>query len=297
MLGLRPPARPTRDRDTALLIDADYWTYMVPALVQHKMEDKPVNKEVELVCIDEERDIHVWVEPLNHAEFLVHREINRLKDTFRTDDITIFLTPKKGNFREEVAQSSGNPKSKVYKGQRTKVKPYYHLNIRGYIQRTFDCVMADGCEADDEVCIAQYDHIQEEKLSCIIGPDKDLKNMFGYLYNPMAGKENLTYTTPYETALHFFMQMIEGDKADNIPGLPGAGPAVVKKFFHDYEGCPVEQIEEEVFNLYLRKGFDMKFFLEQATLLHMRRRRDEPWTMGYDWEAGYREWEHHALID
>lgn len=297
MIGLRPPARPTRDRETSLFIDADYWTYMIPALVQHKAENKPVGKECELVCIDEERDVHVWVEPLNHAEYLVHREVNQLKDLFRTDDVTIFLTPKKGNFREQVAQRSGNPKSKVYKGQRTEVKPYYHLNIRGYLQREFNCVMADGCEADDEVCIAQYDAMQEERLSCIVGPDKDLKNMFGYLYNPMSGKEELRYSDPDGTAIHFYNQMIEGDKADNIPGLPGAGPAAVHKFVDQFCHLPIEAIEEEVMNMYLRKGYDLAFFLEQANLLHMRRRPGEEWTIGYDWHKGFKEWEHDALID
>lgn len=297
MIGLRPPSRPARDREISLLVDADYWTYMIPALVQHKMNAKPTGKPVELVTIDEERDIHVWVEPLNHAEFLVHREIDKLKDAFRTDDVTIFLTPKKGNFRLDVAGRSGNPKCKPYKGQRTSVKPYYHLNIRGYLQQNFNCVMADGCEADDDVCTHQYNAIQEERLSCIVGPDKDLKNMFGYLYNPTAGKENLMYTTPDEAASHFYYQMIEGDKADNIPGLPGAGEAVVKRLKKQFGTSNVYDLEAAVMELYQQKGYDLDFYLEQGNLLHMRRREGEEWTQDYDWYEGYKEWVHEYPLD
>ena len=49
----------------------------------------------------------------------------------------------------------------------------------------------------------------------------------------------------------------------------------------------IYNLSEEVLLAYEGRGHDMKYFLEQGQLLHMRRREGEMWHIDYDWEEGY----------
>jgi len=273
-LGNRPPASPSRNEDLTVLVDADFMTYMCPALVQHK--DKPAGKESELVWLDEEAGVKAWVEPLDRLEYLIHRELQELKNTFRTDDIQIHLTPKAGNFRTDIA------KTKPYKGQRSAIKPYYHLQARAYLQKELGAILSEGQEADDACSIAHCSMNLEGKNSVIVSQDHDLKCTPGVLYIPRT--KQLIWKSENDAACYFFKLMMLGCKGDNVPGIKGAGKAAWSALTKSVQ--PIwELYEEAIFTAYESRGLASSI-LEQGQLLHMRRKVDELWDTQYDYSFG-----------
>lgn len=267
--------RPAMDQDVQLLLDADYLSYMIAAISQHK--ERPPNTEgAELMCIDADADIWVWVDPLPLVHWKIRNEIEKLFIGFASDNIRVFLTTNDGTFRHRLAVS------KPYKGQRTAPRPYYYHAVRDYLLSEYGAELSDDEEADDLVAIAQQDGYMEDKRTVIVSPDKDLRNMYGWHFNPR--KQELAFVTPMEAAGNFYWQMLLGDKVDNIPGLPGIGPKKAERLWADTDD---DWFEDVVVRAYVAKGLDEEYFLEQARLLHMRRRVRETWDFNYDWFFGF----------
>lgn len=180
------------------------------------------------------------------------------------------------NFRYEVAVT------KPYKGTRKNPKPFHFYNIAAYLISTYDVrVSKGGLEADDEMCIMQFG--RDDTIIC--SRDKDLRICPGHHYswecgkqaaigpvftdriggfNLEGGKEGVGYGLAF-----FYLQMLTGDSADNIPGLPGHGIVRAKKLL---EGCVTEQdYYQRVKKAYKEVLGDQakEYFFEQANLLHM----------------------------
>lgn len=277
---------PTRGQEVTLLIDSDYWTYMMAALCEHKTV-QPEKKTTPV----ESNDMIVHIEPVEHLHYLIHHAITDLKDRFMTNDIEVYLTGD-GNFREQIAVT------KPYKGQRTKGKPHYYQEVRDYLISEYGAVVIDDQEADDVVAIRQMDCMREGKASVIVSPDKDLKCMFGYLYNPRT--KVLDHILPHEAAAHFYKQMIIGDSVDNIPGCKGRGEKYwkdlvqIQPFVADLKDIRqtagfVAWWRDEVDFAYSQKGLPYEYLLEQGQLLHMRRHKNEMWQPMYDWFTGFND--------
>jgi len=267
-----------RDKDVLLLVDSDFIPYMIGNISQNDVRPAGIQGQ-ELVCVDEDNDKWQWLDPHDLVMWRVDNEIDKLKDKYRTDNVEVWLTPNgKENFRYEVAVS------RPYKSGRTSPRPIYYDKIREHLLHTHQGKMAVGCEADDMVCTRQYSVMQEGGDSIIVGKDKDLRCMFGRHYHP--GHDEETWLTWQEAAFNFYGQMITGDSVDSIPGCKGRGPAFFNTLKKQVRG-DVEALHEAVCDAYERKGHDLQYFLEQARLLHMRRREGEMWNMDYDWEEGY----------
>lgn len=281
ILNTAPEVAP-RGASPLLLLDADYLAYMVGGISQSKDKDPSVTDQ-EYVCNDKDRDLWVWVDPIDLVHWRVDNEIEKIKDRFQTTSMEVWLTPDEGNFRYSVAVS------RPYKGKRSSVRPVRYGTIRNYLLEVHGAQVADGCEADDMVCTRQMDCFRDGTRSVIVGPDKDLKCMFGAHYNPRKDIEE--WITWEEAALNFYGQMITGDTVDNIPGCPGRGVVYWQKILNRCEhltGWPlVETIADEVREAYRSKGMDFDYFNEQADLLHMRRRLNEEWYDDYHWSDGY----------
>jgi len=185
-------------------------------------------------------------------------------------------------FRYEVAVS------KPYKGTRKNPKPFHFYNITAYLLSNYDVqVSYDGLEADDCMCIDQYSRIQEGHTDTVIcSRDKDLRICPGWHYSWECGNQasigptftdelgwldfNGEKTIGYGKAF-FYYQMLVGDTADNIPGLPKYGDAAAKKMFA--EPMSEEEMLEAVKNAYKESPHienPKEYFLEQANLLWMR---------------------------
>jgi hypothetical protein len=194
----------------------------------------------------------------------------------------------KPNFREAVATKKGYKECR--KGS---VKPLHYDNLTAYILATYDCVMAEGLEADDLLSI--YQRRAEPLTTIICSRDKDLKMVPGMHFSWECGKQaqfgpekvdelgrlRPIYrgkTTKGEpklaelkgTGMLFFLaQLITGDPVDSIPGLQGAGVAAAYKALKDVTS--VDEGFKAVKELYVKK-FDNEWkesLLEQGRLLWM----------------------------
>jgi len=108
-----------------------------------------------------------------------------------------------------------------YKANRgDKPKPEWLPYARDYLQEKHGAIMSHPkLEADDWMA----DQQDVEGLSTIICTiDKDLRMVPGRHYN--LDKETCTVTSELEGERQFWYQMLIGDSADNILGLPGMGP-------------------------------------------------------------------------
>lgn len=221
------------------LIDGDLLSYEVSSCGQLKDEltgetiiksfdsvsellDQKIKEIVAESFSDEEPRLY-----LTGDEMLLYH-VNRAR-VRNGDDIKVF-TP---NFRHEVA------KTKPYKGNRHQEKPYHFHNLRAYMLSQYDCVVTDGIEADDLICIDMYKD-KDNTICCT--RDKDLRMCPGWHYGwacgkqPSFGPELVDELGRIELSsgsskkikgtgiLFFYSQLITGDTVDNIPGLPKRGP-------------------------------------------------------------------------
>jgi len=178
----------------------------------------------------------------------------------------------------------------------------------------YDCIVTDGMEADDLICINLFRDYQDgllgqqyslgSKLICC-SRDKDLRMCPGWHYGWQCGKQEqfgptfvdelghleISQGSPKKlrgTGLKFFYaQLITGDTVDNIPGLPKKGPAFAYKLLAEC-GSEVEcfkavkQAYEEVFGEVWENALR-----EQTDLLWMIRELNEDGSLKfYGWPEG-----------
>lgn len=188
------------------------------------------------------------------------------------------------NFRYAVA------KTKPYKGTRKNPKPFHFYNITVYLLANYNCVVSrGGVEADDMMCIHQSSSAPESTIIC--SRDKDLRICPGWHYSWECGKQasvGPTFTDRFGSLQKggngktlgyglkfFFYQLLTGDTADNIPGLPLVGDVKAYKLLKDVE--TEREAYDIIVSLYKeKKGVEAKnFFREQADLLWMQQ-ADKP---------------------
>jgi 5'-3' exonuclease, N-terminal resolvase-like domain len=198
------------------------------------------------------------------AEFALARLSEFLDNLILQDGITEtwgYLTGK-GNFRNELATTA------PYKGNRVLAKPYHYQLLREYMERAWGFEVVDGMEADDAIGIEAYRHEPEETI--IVSIDKDLNMIRGNHYNFV--KEEKYFVTEEEAIRNFYLQILTGDKIDNIIGLQGIGPVKSKKLLAD---CNTEvEMYEAVLKAY---DGDEARVLENARLLWILREEKQVW--------------------
>jgi len=177
------------------------------------------------------------------------------------DEVWGYLTGH-GNFRHEVAVTA------PYKGNRVAPKPYHFQLLREYMERAWGFEVVEGMEADDAIGIEAYRHEPDEIL--IVSIDKDLNMIRGHHYNFV--KEEKYFVTEEEAIRNFYLQILTGDKVDNIIGLAGIGPVKSKKLLKD---CNTElEMYEAVLKAY---DGDEARVLENARLLWILREEKQVW--------------------
>lgn len=159
-------------------------------------------------------------EPVEYALSTVKSVINNIWDRFPNRKYQALYLTGKQNFRDKLATIQ------VYKGNRDPShKPKYYSEIKQYILDYHPAVVVDGMEAEDACGIEQYKH--KDKSTVICGVDKDLLCIPGYHYNPV--KDTLTYVPIADANVHFWKQVLTGDRTDNIRGIDGLGPKSADK--------------------------------------------------------------------
>lgn len=198
------------------------------------------------------------------AEFALARLSEFLDNLYlelSVDEVWGYLTGK-GNFRNEIAVTA------PYKGTRIAAKPYHFQLLREYMERAWGFEVVDGIEADDALGIESYRNEPDETI--IVSIDKDLNMIRGHHYNFV--KEEKYYVTEEDAIRNFYLQILTGDKVDNIIGLQGIGPVKSKKLLQD---CITElEMYETVLKAY--DGNEARV-LENARLLWILREEKQVW--------------------
>ena len=184
-------------------------------------------------------------------------------------------------------------------GRKPNSKPLHYDNITEYLLAKYECVMAEGLEADDLLSIHQ--RAAEPLTTIICSRDKDLRMVPGMHFGWECGKQaqfgpelvsELGRTKPIyrgKTAkgepklaemkgtgmLFFCVQLITGDSVDSIPGLPGAGPRAAFDALTNVK--TVDEAFLAVKELYIKKFGNewQEELLEQGRLLWMVEELDE----------------------
>lgn len=166
------------------------------------------------------------------------------------------------------------------------------LDIFGKVACIGVCPRDDGtcCQMSGDHGGCKYDYISDE-VTIICSRDKDLRMMPGWHYSWECGKQ--PSMGPVETDdlgwleekpdgkiigfgnKFFYYQLLVGDAADNIPGLPKWGPKKAYPIIDAISG--VESLYWTVRNLYKEHLGDdwLDYFKEQCNLLWMIRERNE----------------------
>jgi len=201
----------------------------------------------------------------DEEKFAISRMGNFVDRLIRLEGIETYegyLTGK-NNYRSEIATEQ------AYKGNRKDArKPVHYDSLREYLVSKWGFTVIDGQEADDAMGIKAYD--LPEDSSCIMTIDKDLDMIRGWHYNFV--KEDLYYVTEKEAIKNFYIQILTGDRVDNIPGIKGIGPVKANKIL---ENCTTEK---SLFKAVSEKyDHDIDKLTERGRLLWIRRKEKQLW--------------------
>lgn len=200
------------------------------------------------------------------------------------------------NFREAKAVSKG------YKGTRVNERPFHYDNITAYLRGKYNTKIANGCEADDLICIEQYSRLQQRD-SIICTRDKDLRQCPGWHYGWECGRQPEFGPVEYDDfgtislvkgksgnkivgggKKFFFAQLLTGDVVDNIGGLKGSGPV---KSYNLLNGATTEEeCRSILIDAYKAAYADnwLQFIREQSDLLWIVKEYNEDGTFKhYSW--------------
>lgn len=249
------------------LIDADIVTYKSGYASQHNVhrvycgeekveeftEKKLATAYVEQHSTQERKlfiETETEIEPLANCLHNVKEIIEKCVIKTKSNDYRCWLSPKKGNFREEIAQTlpyKGNrwsPKRRAQEYRKGKwrkwlietegtytyqPKPYHYDAIREYLVKRHAAKITEGQEADDALGIAQIRAFKGRKYeqknckSVICSIDKDLRMIPGMHYDWT--KDELVFVNEFEAAYNFYFQLLTGDSTDNVKGLPNVAEA------------------------------------------------------------------------
>jgi len=221
------------------LVDADILTYQIGFGAEGDSEKSALNTLDGFIC-----DLMLF----------------DLPDVFEFEFFITGRTPP--NYRETIAVTQ------PYKGNRTGTKKPEHINaLRDRLVDYWGAEVAKGEEADDLIS----KRMTELGDDCIcISIDKDLDTVAGWHYN---FRKNLRYYQDEEAALYFFYhQLLTGDRVDNIKGVHGIGAKKADKILDNTDGTEIGYWEACVDAHGSRERA-----IEDATLLHMRRKDNEIW--------------------
>lgn len=174
-------------------------------------------------------------------------------------------------------------KSKPYQGQRDSGrKPKNWDSLREWMEDydgdRFTVKVWRDREADDGMAYVSEASYRINRPGAVMTADKDMR-MFAGLHIVWKTYEMVEIPQGTYEKWHggkcyghkwFWLQMIQGDTADNIPGLPRCGEVAALKTL---EGTTCnQQAMEKVLDLYRSKMGDdySDYFVEQAVLLWMR---------------------------
>tara|TARA_R110002050_G_scaffold291167_2_gene445436 strand:+ start:10150 stop:10998 length:849 start_codon:yes stop_codon:yes gene_type:complete len=269
------------------LIDGDILLHELGWSSQFK--DKDTGEEILF-------DFEVVEELLNKKIDIICEDVGATKPPILFLSDSPWYTAKDNNRRKWLGLESreyvepfryGLATSRPYKGTRNNPKPFHFYNIATYLLANYEVrVDINGMEADDLICKTQWEALEKGEKTIICSRDKDLRICPGWHYSWECGKQ--LAVGPYETdslgklefindkfigfgRAFFYYQMLVGDTADNIPGLPKYGHAKALKLLSE---CETEvdyyNVVKHEYKNHPTIDNPKEYFFEQANLLWMQ---------------------------
>lgn len=189
-------------------------------------------------------------------------------------EVTDYLQPNQIRLFIESKSSSDVRRALYpeYKSNRS-IKPYHLENLMSFAKDRLGAEVCEGHESDDAVTMVAYDARSKGIPYVIVAQDKDLDTVAGAHYNPI--KKEWYVVDDHEASFNFYVQLLMGDSADNIPGLYGIGKIKASKLLED---CANElEMWEVTQDKYNEAGVAIEECLRNARLLHMQRYPGDLW--------------------
>jgi len=194
-----------------------------------------------------------------------HKRI--MEATGATESVYFVESPNgKANYRHHIAVT------KPYKGNRKgKDKPPYMLDAKRLLHTQYGAQYVVYMESEDAATISAHEYGRDHCFIAAI--DKDLLMHPGRFYDYRTNE--LVDITPDYADYCLCRQLLMGDAVDCITGLSGIGS---KKADGILGGTPMGERLAVVGQAYIERGYDYRYFIEQARLLYILRRRGEVFT-------------------
>ncbi len=158
--------------------------------------------------------------------------------------------------------------------RRDKPKPKHLEALREHILVNHPSDVADGIEADDSLGIASTDH-KSNGVRCIIASlDKDLLQVAGLHYNFV--KRDIREIGELEGWKNFYIQLLVGDPADNIPGCTGIGKVKAPRLLDG--ATDTTALYSKALAAYAKAGIATAIMHRNAQLLYIKRAENDEWT-------------------
>jgi DNA polymerase-1 len=195
-----------------------------------------------------------------------------------SNDAIFYLTEKSPvRYRDRFASTF------VYKESRAGApSPRFISEMTGWMLDNLDTRIysAEYGEADDAVSIQAWDMLREDNHNYIVcAVDKDLNQIPGNHYNYVTEKRSII--SPVEADKFFFKQLLMGDRADSIPGLPKVGE--VKSTLALKDASTPKEMWEIVLGMYSKHYEEMheddlsNILYERGNMLWMQRSEGQTW--------------------
>lgn len=145
------------DGELTALLDGDMFPYIVAYTVDQLRANRAYQMATHLYgkkepdCNDWE-----WIECMLKTPYFTDKvehlntTLNSWVDGAKADSAKVYLTTSNDNYRNVLAFS------KPYKGQRKSDKPQFFYELRAYLTKMHECIVAHGNEADDLMAIEQW---------------------------------------------------------------------------------------------------------------------------------------------
>ncbi|HEY1645044.1 MAG TPA: hypothetical protein VGF75_01510 [Candidatus Saccharimonadales bacterium] len=209
----------------------------------------------------------------------INVKIRGILDRCKATKYECYLTKigDKTNLRNEIYD--------LYKKNRTKTrKPVCLQEMHDYIEHKHKAHVSEGEEADDAITIRQYElnslgFDKKNINSVIVSIDKDFNNVPGWHYNP--NKDTFKYINELNAKKNFYLQILTGDSADNVPRLKNRWLKATAE-----EAIRLASSEKEVSEIVLKEVMKVKETSEQEArkyiemigrLVWLRTKKDEMW--------------------
>lgn len=191
-------------------------------------------------------------EPESEAILRLDQLVYSILNDTAADKHRVFLSGS-SNFRKVIYPD--------YKANRRDLPRPEWLDVcREFLVREWGAEITDGYEADDGIGIAA------DENSCICSIDKDLNQLTGQHYNFVT--KTHYFLDDNEAQRAFWSSVLQGDRADNIPGIKGMGSVKANRALL---GLDPKEMEDRVRSYYE----DHRLFLLNIKLLKILRSEQE----------------------